>query len=101
MERYKASRNPEQDIATNDLRHAHNLNLLERCLAYIKARQYREFEVLWPYYCGEESNRLGERASLMRLHEIERLPHKHSAREHALYQECIAILRGHNGNTHY
>jgi hypothetical protein len=94
MERYKASRNPEQDIRVNDLWHASNLDLLERCAAYLKCRQYREFEALWLCYCREESNRLKDRMYLMRLHGIECLPHAHRPREHALYQECIAVLSG-------
>jgi hypothetical protein len=84
----------ESDIRVNEIWHAANLDLLEQCAQYMRHKQYITFELLWNCFCLEESRRLGERAIIMQLHSIERLPHQHKAREKVLFSQLIAALGG-------
>lgn len=84
----------EQDIRVNEHWHESNLDLLEQCVAYACAREhYYDFLATLHYYHGQESQRLQERAAIMKRYNIERLPHQHRAREKALNAELIALLK--------
>jgi hypothetical protein len=84
----------EQEIRVNEHWHAQNLNLLEQCVAYARAREhYYEFLATLRYYHMQESQRLQERMEIMKRYNIERLPHQHKAREKTLNAELIALLK--------
>jgi hypothetical protein len=84
----------EQDIRINEHWHKQNLDMLEQCVAYARARKhYYEFLATLRYYHMQESQRLQERMRIMQLYNIERLPHQHKTREKALNVELIALLK--------
>lgn len=85
----------EQDILLNEIWHDGNLDMLAQCVVYARSKEhYHEFMMLLLRFNTEEYNRLEERIRIMQLYGIEVLPHRHKAREKALYGELKILLGG-------
>lgn len=96
-QREERARHPEwkeQDIRVNELWHSQNLDMLEQCAIYARARQHwYQFTATLHYYRIQEAQRLQERKAIMKRYNIEKLPHQHRPREKALYAELVALLQ--------